>query len=179
MFGDSKSIAFLGVQFCCTPFLFRKMKSKTCCFTGHRKIPGDELPQIKTKLKNTIIELINNGVIYYGAGGALGFDTLAALTVLELKQQYPQIKLILVLPCNNQTRNWRQSDIELYEIIKSQADKVVYTSEHYYSGCMQKRNRHLVDNSCYCICYKTHDTGGTAYTVKYATEKQLNILYLA
>ncbi len=54
------------------------MKSKTCCFTGHRKIPGDELPQIKTKLKNTIIELINNGVIYYGAGGALGFDTLAA-----------------------------------------------------------------------------------------------------
>ena len=155
------------------------MKSKTCCFTGHRKIPGDELPQIKTKLKNTIIELINNGVIYYGAGGALGFDTLAALTVLELKQQYPQIKLILVLPCNNQTRNWRQSDIELYEIIKSQADKVVYTSEHYYSGCMQKRNRHLVDNSCYCICYKTHDTGGTAYTVKYATEKQLNILYLA
>lgn len=155
------------------------MKSKTCCFTGHRKIPGDELPQIKTKLKNTIIELINNGVIYYGAGGALGFDTLAALTVLELKQQYPQIKLILVFPCKNQTKNWRQKDIEIYENIKSQADKVVYTSKHYYSGCMQKRNRHLVDNSGYCICYKTHDTGGTAYTVKYATEKQLNILYLA
>ena len=130
------------------------MKSKTCCFTGHRKIPGDELPQIKTKLKNTIIELINNGVIYYGAGGALGFDALAALTVLELKQQYPQIKLILVLPCNNQTRNWRQSDIELYEIIKSQADKVVYTSEHYYSGCMQKRNRHLVDTAAIAFVIK-------------------------
>ena len=84
------------------------MKSKTCCFTGHRRIPKGELPQIKTKLKNTITELIGNGIIYYGAGGALGFDTHAALTVLELKQQHPQIKLILVFPCKNQTRNWRQ-----------------------------------------------------------------------
>jgi len=155
------------------------MKSKTCCFTGHRKIPKGELPQIKTKLKNTITEFIGNGVIYYGAGGALGFDTLSALTVLELKQQYPQIKLILVLPCKNQTRNWQQSDIEVYENIKSQADKVVFTSEMYYNGCMLKRNKHMVDNSGYCICYKTRDTGGTAYTVKYATEKQLNIINLA
>jgi len=142
-------------------------------------IPKGEIPQIKSKLKNTIIDLIGDGVIYYGAGGALGFDTLAALTVLELKQQYPQIKLILVLPCKNQTRNWQQSDIEVYENIKSQADKVVFTSEMYYNGCMLKRNKHMVDNSGYCICYKTRDTGGTAYTVKYATEKQLNIINLA
>ena len=76
--------------------------------------------------------------------GALGFDTLAALAVLELKQQYPQIKLILVLPCRNQTREWKEADIQKYEWIKSKADKVVYTSEHYYNGCMQKRNRHLI-----------------------------------
>jgi len=139
-------------------------------------IPKGEIPQIKSKLKNTIIDLIGDGVIYYGAGGALGFDTLAALTVLELKQQYPQIKLILVLPCKNQTKNWRQKDIEVYESIKSQADKIVYTSEHYYSGCMQKRNRHLVDNSDYCICYKTHDTGGTAFTVNYANKQRLKII---
>ena len=155
------------------------MKSKTCCFTGHRKIPGDELPQIKTKLKNTITELIGNGIIYYGAGGALGFDTLAALTVLELKQQYPQIKLILVLPCKNQTRNWRQNDIDIYDDIKQKADKVVYTSELYYNGCMQKRNRHLVGNSGYCICYKTHDTGGTAFTVNYANKQRLKIINIA
>ena len=155
------------------------MKRQTCCFTGHRKIPGDELPQIKTKLKNTITELIGNGIIYYGAGGALGFDTLAALTVLELKQQYPQIKLILVLPCKNQTRNWRQNDIDIYDDIKQKADKIVYTSEHYYSGCMQKRNRHLVGNSGYCICYKTHDTGGTAFTVNYANKQRLKIINIA
>ena len=48
------------------------------------------------------------------------------------------------------------------------ADKVVFTSEQYYNGCMQKRNRHMVDSSSLCICYLTKNTGGTAYTVNYA-----------
>lgn len=47
---------------------------------------------------------------------------------------YPDIKLILVLPCKNQTRGWKETDIQKYEWIKSKADKVVYTSEHYYNG---------------------------------------------
>ena len=50
------------------------------------------------------------------------------------------------------------------------ADKVVYTSQDYYSGCMHKRNRHLVDNSSRCICFLNEKTGGTFYTVNYASE---------
>ena len=75
------------------------VKEKTCCFTGHRDIPLLQLPIIKSKLKKTIIEYIEKGYCYFGAGGALGFDTIAAQTVLNLKENYPQIKLILVLPC--------------------------------------------------------------------------------
>ena len=66
--------------------------------------------------------------MYFGAGGALGFDTLAAQCVLSLKNQYTHIKLILVLPCITQTKGWSENDIAIYEEIKSQADKVVYTS---------------------------------------------------
>ncbi|MDR1117393.1 MAG: SLOG family protein [Oscillospiraceae bacterium] len=63
------------------------------------------------RLKSEIITLIQRGVIYFGAGGALEFDTVAAQTVVELKKVYPQIKLILVLPCKTQTRGWRKEDI--------------------------------------------------------------------
>lgn len=77
------------------------MKEKTCCFTGHRLLPKAEIPIIKTELKKAIIELINDGVVYFGTGGALGFDTIAAQTILNLKVDYPQIKLILVLPCKD------------------------------------------------------------------------------
>ena len=125
---------------------------------------------------NILVTLIEQGYRYFGAGGALGFDTLAAQAVLRLRERYPQIRLILVLPCLNQTRGWPQADIDTYEEIKRCADKVTYTSEHYFRGCMQKRNRHLVDNSSACICYLTKPTGGTAYTVDYARRMGLRII---
>lgn len=128
------------------------------------------------KLLGTLVTLIEQGYRYFGAGGALGFDTLAAQAVLRLRERYPQIRLILVLPCLNQTRGWPQADIDTYEEIKRCADKVTYTSEHYFRGCMQKRNRHLVDNSSACICYLTKPTGGTAYTVDYARRMGLRII---
>lgn len=155
------------------------MRKRTCCFTGHRKIPSKQAKKIAGRLKDEIIKLINQGYIYFGAGGALGFDTMAAQAVLELRTNYPQIKLILVLPCKTQTRGWERHDIEIYEYIKKQCDKFVYTSEEYTSSCMFKRNRHLVDNSSVCICYLTNSTGGTAYTVDYARKAELQIINLA
>ena len=155
------------------------MKERTVCFTGHRKIPPEDLPMVSGKLRKTLIDCIEKGYCFFGAGGALGFDTLAAQTVLELKKDYPHIKLILVLPCRNQTRGWNEKDIAIYEAIKVKVDKVVYTSEHYFNGCMQKRNRHLVDYSSLCICYLKESKGGTAYTVENAAKKGLQIINLA
>ena len=83
------------------------------------------------------------------------------------------------LPCLTQTRGWRPEDIAEYERIKAQADKVVYTAQQYTRGCMHKRNRHLVDNSSVCVCYLNRESGGTAYTVRYARERGLEIINLA
>ena len=85
----------------------------------------------------------------------------------------------MVLPCRSQIRGWPQADIDIYEEIKRRADKVTYTSENYFRCCIQKRNRHLVDNSSICICYLTKPTGGTAYTVNYARRCGLQILNIA
>ena len=151
------------------------MRSKTVCFTGHRELPADDLPEISKHLEDTLVKLIEQGYRYFGAGGALGFDTLAAQVVLRLRERYPQIRLILVLPCLNQTRGWPQADIDIYEEIKRCADKVTYTSEHYFRGCMQKRNRHLADNSSRCICFLTEKTGSTFYIVNYASDYGITI----
>ena len=155
------------------------MKEKTCCFTGHRKIDTEKYPLVKQRLTETLEQLIKQGYRYFGAGGALGFDTLAAQTVLSMKAKYPHIKLILVLPCLSQAKNWPDADQTVYEDIKSKADKVVYTSQEYTKGCMFKRNRHLVDCSSVCISYLTKDTGGTAYTVKYATQNKVHVINIA
>ena len=155
------------------------MREKTACFTGHRKIPPESISELSQRLKNTLLRLIEEGYMYFGAGGALGFDTLAAQCVLSLKNQYTHIKLILVLPCITQTKGWSENDIAIYEEIKSQADKVVYTSREYSRGCMFKRIRHLVDCSSVCVAYLTQEKGGTAYTVNYAKEHGLTFYNIA
>jgi Uncharacterized protein conserved in bacteria len=155
------------------------MKNRTCCFTGHRKIPQNEIAEIEKSLEHELIKLISQGIQYFGAGGALGFDTIAALNVLRLKKKHPQIKLIMVLPCKEQTKNWQDEDIKIYSEILKKANKIVYTSEYYSPNCMHVRNRHLVDHSNYCIAYLNRNKGGTAYTVNYAKQNGLNIINIA
>ena len=155
------------------------MRSHTCCFTGHRQIPPGKQAEIVERLERVIISLYQRGVRFYGAGGARGFDALAAQTVLRLRGSCPGMKLILVLPCLTQTKGWPAVDVAEYERIKGLADKVVYTSQAYTAGCMHKRNRHLVDNSSVCVCYLTQDSGGTAYTVRYARNRGLEVINLA
>lgn len=155
------------------------MRHETCCFTGHRDLPEGARPFLRRRLETALERLIAEGVRYFGAGGALGFDTLAEECVLRLRERHPHIRLILVLPCPEQTRGWPPQDVNIYHHILSQADKVVYTADHYFRGCMQQRNRHLVDHSGHCVCYLTRQTGGTAYTVRYAQQKGLAVCNLA
>ena len=155
------------------------MRGQTVCFTGHRKIPLVQLHTLKKRLRNEIISLVGQDYRYFGAGGALGFDTIAAQAVLDVKRDHPQVRLILVLPCLSQADRWSDNDKAVYEEIKDKADKVVYTSQEYTKDCMFKRNRHLVDGSSVCICYLTEQTGGTAYTVKYAKKNNLRVINLA
>ncbi len=147
----------------------------TCFFTGHRIIKKEHINLIKDKLKDMILKLCDEGVHNFIAGGALGFDTLSALSVLEAKKENPNISLILALPCKDQNRHWSKKDSQLYERILKEADKTVYVSEEYYNGCMQKRNRYMADNSSHCIFYLSSMTSGTAYTVKYALEKGIEM----
>lgn len=155
------------------------LRSQTCCFTGHRNIPMLQLGEVIGDLEKVVIKAIDSGYRYFGAGGAQGFDTLAANTVLKLKEKYPHIRLILVLPCKGQTQGWPEDAKKEYERILQKADKVVYVSEHYTRSCMHMRNRHLVDYSSLCICYLEKDSGGTAYTVYYAKKEGLQIINIA
>lgn len=155
------------------------MRNETCCFSGHRKIPPEERAGITDRLERVIISLYQQGIRVYEAGGALGFDALAASTVIRLRRDYPDMKLILVLPCQTQTRGWRPEDVAEYERIKAQADEAIYTAQQYTRGCMHKRNRYMVDHSGVCVCYLTRDSGGTAYTVNYAKKQGLKVVNIA
>ena len=153
-------------------------KQTSCCFTGHRQICDEKVPRIIERLDRLIPELAGQGYAAFLAGGALGFDTLAAQAVLRARGQNPGIRLIIIQPCRNHEARWNGRQILLYRQILEQADEVVCLSDHYYSGCMQVRNRYLIDNSGLCAAYLTDNHGGTGYTVKYAKARGIPVINL-
>ncbi len=157
------------------------IREKSCCFTGHRNIPLREGLLVRRRLRAEIARLAGEGIYTFLAGGALGFDTMAAQEVLRARAEgLTQLQLALALPCLGQESLWSQRDAAVYRALLRQADEVIYTGDVYTQGCMFRRNRYLVDHSSYCLCYLTKPgRGGTAYTVKYARDRGLTVINLA
>ena len=147
-----------------------------CCFTGHREISSKDTRRIPTALKKILIEEYAKGARIFRAGGALGFDTLAALSVLELKKKHPDVILELCLPCKDQSERWTWYSRRIYDHILKNCDNVRYASDFYTRTCMLDRNRMLVDGSTVCIAYYMGGGGGTSYTFNYAMRKNVEII---
>ncbi len=152
---------------------------KTVCFTGHRTIPEAQYARLKGRLDDVIEETVARGAVCFRTGGARGFDTLAALSVLSARLRHPEIRLELILPCPSQSENWTRSEAEVYERILSMADSVRYVSQFFHSGVMHARNRALVEGADHCVAYLTSSRGGTAYTVSYAIKNGVDFVNLA
>ena len=154
------------------------MKEQTCCFTGHRQIPKTEYERIYKMLFDEITTLVKKGITRFRCGGALGFDIAAALVVLDVRKLYPDVLLIMDIPCKNQSKFWSNEDKLTYDYILSVADEVNVLAPTYYNGCMQYRNRYMADRSSYIIAYQTESAGGSAYTVSYARDEGLRVIML-
>ena len=155
-------------------------KMMTCCFTGHRRIPDGDYAYVAAALRREVIRLVREeGITCFLSGGAVGFDTLAAKTVLDIASDYPHVSLVVVRPCADQTRGWSAKDTERHNAILARAGEVVTLAPAYRPGCMQARNRYLVEHSAVCLCYLTEETGGTAYTVRYAASLGVPVTNLA
>ena len=120
-------------------------RAQTCCFTGHRHLPAGEEESIWRRVQEHLIPLLEQGVRYFGVGGALGFDTLVAEKLLELRGQYPQIRVILVLPFRDYQSRWTAAQQARAARIESRVDKVVYCCdappEVQHTHCGMRRSR--------------------------------------
>lgn len=171
-------------MFVCQQTLYEIMENKsiTCCFTGHRTVAQHHRDQAEEAVLRHIRDLRKRGFTRFIAGGALGFDTLAALCVLKAAETDHDIKLILAVPCLNQTEKWSSmpdalAHLRTYKTIMGRADEVVYTSQRtYFDGCMKIRNQYMTDHAAVCIAYWNGSRGGTSQTVRMAEKAGLEII---
>lgn len=156
-------------------------KNHTCAFTGHRAfVWGDNeldyrCKALKSKLKEAIKKAYDMGYNTFLDGMALGGDMLCADMILGLKNKYKDLRLVCVLPCLEQEKLWNNFDKSRYNYILSQADEVVCLRDSYCDGCMQARDKFMIDNSSRLIAIFSGKKGGTSFTVKLAQKDGLDI----
>lgn len=138
----------------------------TATFIGH-----NECFEIsKEKIKNAIQTLIKQGVTDFLCGGQGGFDHLCGRCVYELKKEYPHINNYLVIPY-----------LSFHVFDKAIFDSIIYPHDfekYHFKAAIPARNKYMVDNSSYAICYVTHSWGGAAKTYNQAVKKKLQIINL-
>ncbi|MBO5089732.1 MAG: DUF1273 family protein [Clostridia bacterium] len=140
---------------------------KTAVFIGHSECYGlsDE------QLTNTIIKCINEGVTVFLNGGQGGFDRKCALAVFKLKNIFPQIKNVLVIPYL--TFNVFDKDI---------FDEIIFPENfenYHFKAAIPKRNKYMVNHSDIAICCINHGWGNAVKTYEYAQNKNLKIINLS
>ena len=151
---------------------------RTVAFTGHRAIEYNDALRLPALLEDTILDLWERGAKVYRTGGAMGFDTVAALKVLDLKEKYPDIELELILPCRNQTEKWDAASRRTYDYILENSTRHRFLFDTYIDGCMLTRDRKLIDGADACVAYCSKSRGGTAYTCAYAVKSGVELINL-
>ena len=86
---------------------------------------------------------IKKGYDTFLSGMCEGFDLIAAEEVLNLKKEYPHIRLKCVVPFKGQAERYTQADKRRYDTILAQADEVVTLQDGYTEGCFLRRNDYL------------------------------------
>ncbi len=152
----------------------RFLRNETVCFTGHRYTPKSVFGETRQMVEF----LISRKRTVFFAGGALGFDTIAAEAVLAAREKYPFIRLVLAIPCPDQDALWSAADRNVYRSILSRADSCVVLADRYSPACMHVRNHYMVDCSSVCVAYYDGSAGGTAATVAYARSRGVAVLNL-
>ena len=135
-------------------------------FIGHIECYGVD----KAEVKAEIIKLIENGVTEFYSGGMGSFDWMCAHIVYDLKKEYPHIQNYLVIPY-----------LTFTILEKEYFDSIIYPEgfeKYHFKAAIPARNRYLVDNSGYALCYVTHSWGGAARTLEQARKKGLVIINL-
>ena len=152
----------------------------TVGFTGHRSSPEEARASLANELDRVIAELYSLGADTFISGGALGFDLIAACRTARFRAENDGVRLVLALPCRDQTARWTDYDsLRAYKMLFSHADEVHYSDAFYTSDCMLKRNRYMVGRADACVAYCLRNSGGTAYTVRRAEEKHIPVINLA
>lgn len=158
-----------------------------CCVTGNRP---KGFPFIRKNgelkfnsyldiLNHEIDELIGAGIDHFISGFADGADIDFAVCVSEKTKKCRGLIFEAALPYPKDINKIYEEHGKSFVELKSTVTDVTEVSDHYFRGCMQKRNRYMVDKSDIVLAiWNGEKIGGTWYTINYALKKGKTVKYI-
>ena len=116
-----------------------------CFFIGTRRISAAEIELVVKRLNRAIDVLVFHGITTFITFGKKGFDTLAASIILIKRETGSDLSLLLVRPCAEYLRPFKQSRSSLVDKMLSDMDKIVCITE--------KRDKFVSVRASTCIGY--------------------------
>lgn len=143
------------------------MQGKTCCVTGHRDIPTEQVGHIKKSLEQEIDCAISDGFTCFISGFADGVDLLFAEIIAERIAKNPALKLIAAIPYQSRLDTLKKS--ERTKALIDLCAEIYVAAEKYHPSVYAKRNRYMVERSDRVIAvYDGREKGGTVGTIRLA-----------
>ena len=135
----------------------------SCFIIGHREADERLLPGLELEIERLIM---SENVRYFYVGGYGGFDQIATTAVKQVKQKYPDITLMLVLPYHPAER----------PIEKPPG----YDGTYYPEGlektprpfAIVKANQLMVDSCEWLICFVRHGASNSRKLLEYAQRRE-------
>ena len=163
-----------------------RAKQMSCSFTGHRpeKLPWGEQERderclaLKERIHRAVEQAYAAGYRHFICGMARGCDTYFCEEVLALRAREQDVTVEAAIPCLSQSDGWSEGDRARYHDLVARCDYETVVQEQYSSGCMQRRNRYMVDHSSLLIAVHDGRSGGTRQTIEYAFSRRNDVMVL-
>lgn len=117
-----------------------------CCFAGptYDKTRLTE-QDMKAVLKNSIVNVIEEGTTTFVIGMSKGVDLLAGDMLIDLREKNPQIKVICIEPYRNSNYSWQEAWKQMYNYVLAMADYRKSLSVNWEAGIYDKKLDYIAE----------------------------------
>ena len=137
--------------------------SGSCFFIGHREADG--------RIWSSLVDAVNRHITEYGVtdftvGRYGGFDALASKAVLSAKEEYPEVRLTLLLPYHPFDRPFKLPEGFDGSFYPPGMETVPHRA------AIVRANRYMVDHCDHLIAYAWHPASNARDLLDYARARE-------
>lgn len=159
-------------------------RQESCCFTGHRpgKLPwkynesDPRCVRLKARIADAVEAAYAEGYRHFLCGMAQGCDLYFCEIIQAFRNTHPDVTVEAAIPCPTQADGWPAKERDRYRKLLAACDLETIVSAEYSAGCMQRRDRYMVDHASLLIAAFDGSAGGTRYTVGYAMKRGISVV---